>query len=66
MQGTGDARYLGARLIPVRDDSPSEQMAQVRRLSVTQNSAAAQHFPLHWCGCQPGVISVVFSCDDAC
>ena len=26
---TGDARYLGARLMPIRSDSPSEQVAQV-------------------------------------
>lgn len=28
-QGTGDARYLGARLIPIRSDKPFEQVAQV-------------------------------------
>ena len=31
-QGTGDARYLGARLIPIRSDKPSEQVAQVRTI----------------------------------
>jgi hypothetical protein len=58
-QGTGDARYVSARLMPLQHDSPEEQVAQVPGLAALsakdRSSLILQQLPtdelsfLGWC-----------------